>query len=106
MAAYTRSILTPMVEALERSEARSHELEREVGRLMAERDSALEALRMTTIGEDHTAPQSPVEAPTAPQAVEPATEPSGFGRVRVFEAIVILALIAIVAAVVLLAWPR
>jgi len=39
-AAYTRSVLEPLVAALERSQTRVSELEREAGTLTAERDAA------------------------------------------------------------------
>jgi hypothetical protein len=61
MAAYTRSVLEPLVAALERSEDRTRELERQVGRLQAEND-ALRASNAT------------LDAPGSTQATEPASE--------------------------------
>jgi len=62
MAVYTRSVLEPLVAALERSEGRVAELERENGRLAAELAAAL------------IAPQPPVDASTAPESPAPAPE--------------------------------
>lgn len=71
MAAYTRSLLEPLVNALERSEGRVAELERENGRLVAERDGAraeLDALR---------AAEASRAAQPEPEAVAPAPTTSG-----------------------------
>jgi excisionase family DNA binding protein len=69
MIAYTRTLLEPLVGALERSQARVGELERENGRLAAE----LEALRGS---QTHTAGQQTVQAPDLTmEAPEPPARP-------------------------------
>jgi hypothetical protein len=61
MAAYTRSILEPLVAALERSENRARDLERENGRLTAELSAGRTA-------------RTTLEARTAPEVPAPATD--------------------------------
>jgi len=61
MAAYTRSLLEPLVQTIERQAERVAELEREVGRLTE---------RLALAGPS----ESTLTASTAPQSVEPTTE--------------------------------
>ena len=63
MAAYTRSVLEPLVAALERSEEHARQLERENGRLSAELGAEREA-------------RSALEVRTASESVEPSTAPT------------------------------
>jgi hypothetical protein len=97
MAAYTRSILEPLVTALERSEDRARTLERENGQLVAERDQAraeAEALR---------ASQTLQDANPGPVAHEPTTDAPVPHSVRLRAlAPWLLAVLAIVAVIVLL----
>jgi len=75
MAAYTRSVLEPLVTALERSEARVAELERENGRQAAELERATAAI--VTLGDELTAERakSTLVASTATQGSEPSPVP-------------------------------
>jgi hypothetical protein len=86
MAAYTRSVLESLVSALERSEGRVAELERENGRLAAEAERARAseqvverqagqlAKKLETIGELR-AENRALPASTAPEPPEPSPEP-------------------------------
>ena len=109
IAAMIQATLTPIVAPLVAELAASRQvIERQadqlvsqaetIGRLAAERDSAVEALRMTMVTE--TPAQSSPDASTPPQPVEPTPGPLP-ARWRVLAAW-LLAVLAIVVAVVLL----
>jgi hypothetical protein len=69
-------LLEPLVEALERSEARAREQAETIGQPRAELAVAND--RILT----RTAPQSPVEAPAASESLDPNSEPSSPWRRR------------------------
>src|SRR4051812_14644029 len=73
-AAYTRSILAPLVNALEHSEGRVAELERENGTLIVERDVARSDLASAQ------ATISTLEAQRATASAEVSTESTGIWR--------------------------
>jgi excisionase family DNA binding protein len=72
MAAYTRSLLEPLVATIERQADRVAELERENGRQAAELEAARAQISSLTAP---TAPDPPDLTPGAPTAPEPVTGP-------------------------------
>jgi hypothetical protein len=73
MIAYTRSLLEPLVAALERSQSRTAELERENGELTARLTAAEERLRML---ETPNPQESPITRNPGPIDRDPPREPS------------------------------
>jgi hypothetical protein len=77
MAAYTRSVLEPLVAALERSEGRVAELERENGRQSAELERAASiAVKLSDELEALKSARASTGGRTAPESPDPATESS------------------------------
>lgn len=76
MAAYTRSVLEPVVAALERSQDHARELERENGRLMAELDVAADETITLKVRESKLlAEMDTLKAAQTPVVAQPASEP-------------------------------
>jgi hypothetical protein len=104
MAAYTRSLLEPLVQTIERQANRVAELERENGRQSAELERAASlAVKLSNELDAARARMSTLEGRTAPHAADPAPEPF-WSRPRGWIAGAATVL-AIVAVVVLLGWP-
>lgn len=95
MIAYTQTLLLPLVEALERSQATIRDQAETIGRQAAEIERA--AATIITLN-------ASLEARTAPHSPEPTTE-APWHRWRTV-APWLLAVLAIVAAAGMLAWPR
>ena len=105
LAAWSETFLVPLVAALERSQETIRDQAETIGR-QSERVASLEIEngRLMARVVALTAPQTPVEASTAPDPLGPTTEPSG--RWWRPWAPWLLGLLAIVAAVVLVALPK
>jgi len=104
LAAWSETFLVPLVAALERQVERVAQLERENGRQAAELERATSlAVKLSDELDTARAQISTLEARTAPQSAEPAPGPFS-GRLHEWVAAAV-AVLAIVAVVVLLAWP-
>ena len=123
MAAYTRSVLEPLVTALERSQSRVSELERENGGLvkenvtLVERLAGLERVRDAAIAhaneleqrlEAATRPPEPAPAPApCPEPLPPAPNAAGWeDRWQTRLAVATALLLALLAAGLAPAWAR